>query len=247
MDGTDIDVVFFDAAGTLFEVRGSVGQIYSTIAARHGVQADAGELERAFRRAFRAQSVPTIAAAPEDLERSERRWWLDVVKQVFAERMPDRSLRDYFDEVFEFFQRAEAWDLFPEARSVLSFLHSRGFRLGVISNFDSRLLTLLRNLQIESYFAEVTLSWRAGAAKPDRRIFDAALESMGVESRRAIHVGDSLNEDFEGARSAGMHAILVDRGSAYRGAVDDRCRAGDLSEVCALLGTRHENHRFPRD
>lgn len=231
----DVEVVFFDAAGTLFDVHGSVGHIYSSIAARHGVTASPEEINRAFRTAFRERSLRGLMTAGEDVTRAEKEWWFDVVRAVFEGRMPEPVLRDYFHEVFEAFRRGEVWRLFPETRAALTRLRGAGCRLGIVSNFDSRLFDVLRDLGIEACFETVTLSWRAGAAKPDRKIFQAAVDAMHTSAGKSVHVGDSHSEDFLGARNAGLCAIHLDRGGNCTGNDHGAC-ARDLDEVCRLLG-----------
>ena len=54
-------------------------------------------------------------------------------------------------------------------------------------------------------------SGEAGAAKPDGAIFAHALETLGVEASEALHVGDNREADYDGARAAGIEALLVDR------------------------------------
>ncbi len=229
------DVVFLDAAGTLFDVRGSVGEIYSSAARRHGVDASPEELQRAFVRAFRQKSLESIPAC-RDGERllREKEWWLAIVGEVFAGRMPPSTLRKYFAEVFEIFRTAAAWRLFPDTLPSLKELKDAGCRLGVISNFDSRLIGLLQDLGIGSFFEQVTISWRVGAAKPDSKIFRCAVEAMDVDASRAVHVGDSLREDFAGASAAGLKAVLLDRRDLHAG-WKDGWRVRDLSEFCEAL------------
>jgi putative hydrolase of the HAD superfamily len=225
------ELIFLDAVGTLFRVRGSVGAIYGSIAERYGVIADSSRIELEFRRAFRSRSLaPLPSAAPGDTAAAEKRWWSDVVADVLGARMSGTVLRNYFEEVFEFYRGEGAWELYPDTTSALESLRERGYRLGVLSNFDSRLHPLLRGLGIDDFFESVTTSWEAGAAKPDPRIFRAALERMNVGPARALHVGDSRTEDYEGARSAGLRAVLLDRD----GNAPDADRVRDLTELCRL-------------
>ena len=206
-----IQVIFFDAAGTLFDVHGSVGEIYGRVARKYGVDADPVTLERAFSNAFHAKNAEGFSAHPGGDVRTERLWWMDVVRAVFAGRMPEGLLERYFDEVFDTFGRAESWDLFPDTVPGLGRLRSNGYRLGVLSNFDSRLFRLLAHLGLDRYFERVIISWRAGAAKPDRQAFERALDAMSAKPGEAVHVGDSIVDDYEGARQAGLGAILLDR------------------------------------
>jgi putative hydrolase of the HAD superfamily len=83
--------------------------------------------------------------------------------------------------------------------------------LGIVSNFDSRLFAVLRGLEIAELFDTVTISSLARAAKPSPKIFELALEKHAVDPDDAIHVGDSLRDDVEGATKAGLRAILLAR------------------------------------
>jgi putative hydrolase of the HAD superfamily len=204
-----IRVVFFDAAGTLFRVRGSVGEIYGRAARDLGVDADSREVEIAFRAAFHAKSREGLSHGQAGL-RAEKAWWKEVVRLAFADRMTPEVLNRYFENIFEVFRSAGTWELYPETRECLDHLHGR-CRLGVISNFDSRLFDVLAGLGIDSYFEHVILSWRSGSAKPDPAIFRRALDEMQVEAAHAVHVGDSPEEDARGAEAAGITGVLLDR------------------------------------
>ncbi len=243
-DGLDeTQAVFFDAAGTLFEVRGSVGEIYSTIARRHGVEAPALDLDRSFAAAFRAKSAEGLqgtAGGPG----AERAWWEDLVRRVFGSRMPSAVFPRFFEEVYEFFRTARAWILYEDTAPALDLLRARGCRLGVISNFDSRLTDVLAALGIGRFFECVVFSWQVRSAKPDARIFRHAIELMGVRPGEALHVGDSLEEDVCGARGAGMRAVLLDRSGRY-GDRSDGPRIGKLTELPALCAGAHAAGRFP--
>jgi putative hydrolase of the HAD superfamily len=211
-------IVFFDATGTLFEVRGGVGEIYSRIALHYGVEGDPDKILQAFSRSFRAQ--PPLAFPPEtpevELHRLERDWWYSLVRKVFDDSLLPR-LDDYFAEVFEYFRSEDAWQLFDDVIPTLTALKDSGMRLAVISNFDTRLEDLLRTLELDRFFDAVHISSRIGAAKPDVMIFKQVLNHHGVESHRALHVGDSLREDAEGAAGAGIHSLLLDRNSEFSG------------------------------
>lgn len=70
---------------------------------------------------------------------------------------------------------------------------------------------MLRGLGIADFFATVTISSLAKAAKPAPRIFEAALEKHAMDPEDALHVGDSLREDVEGARKAGLSSVWINR------------------------------------
>ena len=230
-----VEVIFFDAAGTLFHVRGSVGEIYSTIARKYGVASQPAEVQEAFVEAFRAKSTEGISPhASAGREQEERCWWMDVVRRAFSGRIPESVLPAYFEEVFDVFRGPGGWELYSDTRATLHRLQSNGYRLGVLSNFDSRLIDVLANLGIGEFFESVVFSWCAGFAKPDTRIFHHALHVMRVPAKSALHVGDSIEEDYRGASRAGIQALLLDRGNECPDA-DGILRITCLSELCGLL------------
>ena len=105
----------------------------------------------------------------------------------------------------------------PDAEEALETLAARGLALGVVSNWDCTLPRHLEALGLARFFAAVVTSAEAGAAKPDPRIFAAALERLGAAPDRTIHVGDGRS-DALGAAAAGIHfapAPLADAVAAW--------------------------------
>jgi putative hydrolase of the HAD superfamily len=233
----DIEVVFLDAAGTLFEVRGSVGQAYSRFGLRYGCALDQREIDCAFVDAFK--NAPPLAFPGLDeteTREAERLWWKAIVRKTLGSRIAESAFEKYFEEIFEFFGKGEAWHLFPDTRPSLERLQRRGYRLGIVSNSDSRLNDVLSALNLNCFFDQVLVSSRVGASKPSAAIFHKGLEAMQVSGSRAVHAGDSLEEDVEGARRAGLSAFLVDRQDRYRGWTAG-FRVRDPNELCRSLGS----------
>ena len=120
----------------------------------------------------------------------------------------------------------------------LAALRALGSPLGIVSNFDSRVLRILEGLDLARWFESVTLSSQVGATKPDRAIFARALAHHGVDAARALHVGDSPAEDCEGARAAGLRAVLIDR-SGRHASRPDLVRVDSLLQLAGIVrGTR---------
>ena len=217
MNSSPIKVIFFDAVGTLFDVKGSVGEVYLGYAKKYGVPATEQikkALNEAFKQTLKDMPLPIFSVdQPEKLKQCERLWWFDVVHAVFYRVGMFEGFDDFFDEVFAAFGQSIHWELFPETREVLSQLRHQGFELGIISNFDSRFFQVSRALGINGFFDSVTISSLVGAVKPAKKIFSHALDQHMLFPQEALHVGDHLIEDFEGARQAGLHAVLIDRSS----------------------------------
>lgn len=104
---------------------------------------------------------------------------------------------------------------FPEedALPTLATLHSMGYRLGLISNAsdDDNTQTLVDKAGVRPYMEVIISSAAVGVRKPNPRIFNLALEKMGVKPEQAAMVGDTLGADILGAKNAGLFAIWITR------------------------------------
>ena len=233
----NIHVVFFDAADTLFHVNGSVADIYLQHAVQYGFPQKPDSLvtiKQAFSRAFRDAPPPLFAATdPARIKQSERLWWFDIVHNVFYRVGMFERFDEFFERVFQVFEDPGSWRLFPETVATLAQLKAQGLELGIISNFDSRLFSVMRGLGIEGAFDTVTLSSLVQAAKPSPKIFQQALEKHAMDPDEALHVGDSLRDDVEGATKAGLHAVLLDRQGTHGGTGAHVIRT--LDELVPLL------------
>ncbi|MFO0773874.1 MAG: HAD-IA family hydrolase [Nitrospiraceae bacterium] len=241
-----IHTVLFDAAETLFTLKRPVSEIYLETAVRHGFRPkpDAEEtLKAAFRRAMADAPPPVfLVDDPKEIKRCERLWWFDVVHNVFYRVGMFERFDDFFDDVFQQFDGPSLWVLYPDTIATLQTLRARGMELGIVSNFDSRLFSVLRGLGLDGLFDTVTISSLARAAKPAPGIFRAAMEKHAVEPEDVVHIGDSLKEDMLGAKNAGVLGVWVDRSSGPAGArasvdmpVTPAHRITTLSELPAIL------------
>ena len=232
-----IQVIFFDAVGTLFHVKGSVGEVYLRYAAQYGVpQSDEWitKVNQAFKESFLQSPLPLFAVdQPEKLKQCERLWWFDIVHAVFYRVGMFEGFDEYFDEVFEAFRTANLWTVYPEVPRVLQRLKSQGYELGVISNFDTRFFEIYRGLHLDQYFDSVSISSLAGAAKPSPKIFQYALAQHVCDPEEAVHIGDSLHEDVHGAQQAHLLSILVDRDKT--GAESGEWVVRSLEEIPEIL------------
>jgi putative hydrolase of the HAD superfamily len=123
--------------------------------------------------------------------------------------------------------RFEPWE---DAAPALMQLRAAGLRLVVVSNWDCSLPEVLDGIGLGPLVDAVVTSAMVGAAKPDARIFEAALELAGCAPGEALHVGDSAEDDLMGAIGAGLRGLLLDR-RGTRGTAT----VTSLSELPALL------------
>ncbi len=139
----------------------------------------------------------------------------------------------WFEELYADFGSARAWAPFEDAVPALEALRARGLRLAVVSNWDSRLRNILEAHRLRPHFDAVVISAEVGWRKPHPAIFHRALELLGAEPGEVLHVGDSVGDDVDGARGAGIRPVLLDRAgckSAPGAAV-----VRDLRELAGLI------------
>ena len=234
MTNGKITTIFFDAADTLFFIKKGLGNTYAGVARKYGADPDTGALRRAFSKAFR--NAPPLAfggVSDEERKELEKDWWKKVVTDVYNEVGMFDAFDEHFDDLFEVF-RTEAWTLFPETVPVLEALKSKGYRLGIISNFDSRVYDVMERLGIYGFFDTFVISSEAGYAKPSHEIFLTALDKAEADPAESIHVGDDLKNDVHGPRALGIRAILLDRAGEYA-SLERMDRVKDLTEIESYL------------
>ena len=207
---TKFKAVFFDAGGTLLHPYPSVGEIYAKVGKKYGSKAEAAQLEHSFREIWLKHDGLARLQSHSD-EKLERNFWKTLVEEVFTAAGGVNDFEVFFTELYDLFARPEVWRLYPDVEDLLKNLKKQGKKLGIVSNWDSRLFHICEGLELNQYFDFVLASAVFGASKPSPKIFEEALKRSGVDAKDAVHIGDSFKDDIEGAGGAGMSAILIDR------------------------------------
>jgi len=221
----DVTHVFLDVGGTLLAPLPGATDIFHGALLRRGHPIDRDTVYRVLRRAGGVMSL----IRPIEAERSKE--YFRAFNARMVEHMGVTPDEELLDEIGGTFQEI-GWELYPEARPTLEALRDAGFRLGIVSNASHALPKMLEDAGIASFFDPVTYSFEAGAEKPDVRIFRRALAQAGSEPEQAVHVGDSYDQDYLGARNAGLHAILIQR----EGDPPEPCpHIRSLSDLLSLL------------
>ncbi|PSF39508.1 hydrolase [Aphanothece hegewaldii CCALA 016] len=208
-------VIFLDAVGTLFGVKGSVGEVYGTIAASFGVYVAPTLLNEAFYQSFKAS--PALAFPNVELSKVpqlEFLWWKVVAYSTFTQvGVIEQFINfdDFFGKLYDYFAQPEPWIVYPDVIKSLIRWQNQGIELGIISNFDSRIYSVLKQLNLADYFSSVTISSEVGFAKPHQQIFTIALDKHDCLAEQAWYIGDSLTEDYYGAKAIGMNPFLIKR------------------------------------
>jgi putative hydrolase of the HAD superfamily len=208
-----IEAVLLDVGGTLIECRPSAAELYASTLSRWGPSVRGEEVEPIFRAAWEqaTQAHPPGLDRYHELKGGEREWWGALLRRVLGELGHPAPWEPVLDELFEAFSSPELWHVYPEVHEVLVELRRRGLRLGVLSNWDSRLPALLARLDLAAYFDAVLVSALEGIEKPAPEIFERAAARLRADPRVCLHAGDSPLDDVRGAEAAGVFAVLVDR------------------------------------
>lgn len=213
------DAVTFDAGNTLLRCHPPPRVLYAEALSRYGPVVTPDEVAPAFADAW----VEMQRRTPSGLDRysahpgGERAWWGAFLREVLARLGHPAPWEPLLDDLYAAFARIEVWRAYPEVAGALEGLRATGVGLAVVSNWDRRLPEILEGLGLAGFFTVVVVSAREGVEKPASAIFHRALDRLGVAPQRALHVGDSPRDDYQGAEGAGLSAALVDRHRLFVG------------------------------
>jgi len=199
--------VFLDAGDTLLAPTPSFEGRFIAVARAEGVELAEAAVAAAFAAAARRAVWPTDWTDPA----TQREFWCGHYTDILGELRYEGDRAALADRMFEAFSDPAAYKLFDDVRPALDALAGRGLKLGVISNFEPWLATVLELEGVDHLFAATAISGVLGVAKPEPGIFLWALQQAAVEAGSALHVGDHLDVDVSGARAVGMAGVLIDR------------------------------------
>jgi HAD superfamily hydrolase (TIGR01549 family) len=198
---------------------------YARIAARHGVSVDVNRYDEA-----REAAALNLKRHPELLH--DDTIWHRFTEEIFVGMGgPEAIASECATEIEQGWEVSENFELFEDALPVLDELRRTGLLLGLVSNGirDLNEFVVHHRLDVDA----VVGSRAHGYVKPHPTIFQAALQQLGAEPAEAAMVGDSIEEDIEGARALGMRAILIDRDDRH---ADVEERLTDLYGLPTALG-----------
>ncbi|TVU42984.1 hypothetical protein EJB05_09413 [Eragrostis curvula] len=190
--------LLLDAGGTLLQVARPVAETYASIGRRYGVTKPEKSIKEGFKRAFAAPWPKTLR-----YQGDGRPFWRIVVAEATG-----CTDDDYFEEVYQHYAHGDAWRLPDGADTTLRELKDAGVKLAVVSNFDTRLRKLLKDLNVSDMFDAIVVSSEVGFEKPAPEIFKIALDQISVEASKAVHVGDDETADKAGANAIGLECWL---------------------------------------
>ncbi|CAM9197653.1 unnamed protein product [Chrysoparadoxa australica] len=246
-------LITFDAVGTLIRPAQTRGEIYRETFLRAICYSERLPppmvfdkiIDETYEALCRESPLYGLGKAPTSSE-----WWTDLVAvsllevcerhDIDQQKVLD-NLEAMADDLFyEIYSGPEAWERVDDVDDMLEALalwrDEGGPQLGVVSNCDERLSTILENLGLLQFFDHLIISRETGAEKPNRQIFDAALSRAGLANPiEALHVGGDVEKDIIGAMGAGWQSIRMCHG------IGNRPRHGLLEDLGYEYVTSHDD------
>jgi putative hydrolase of the HAD superfamily len=217
--------VVFDVDFTIARPGPDLGpEGYARLGARYGLTLDPGLYESA-----RRSALSTLERHPE-LEHDEEIWVL-FTQRIIEGMGGDGDTYGCAREMTRAWEHAHHFDLFDDVLPTLDDLRARGLAIGLLSNTARDLAVFVEHHSLD---VDAVLTSRVhGKTKPHQSIFLRMLELLDVPAAEAAMVGDSVEDDVEGAQAVGMQAVLLDRDGRHP---EIEGRLTDLRGLPAALG-----------
>jgi len=205
-----ITAVFFDAGNTFLSPCKSIGKIYAQLAKEIGYifssEAMDDRISEAWEKHLCLKKARNFQCTNDTLIKD----WKHFVRNVLPENISANDFDKLFYHIFTRFGEAEFYTLANGFIDTISTLKEMNLQLGLVSNWDNRLLTLLKAFNLYSLFDTLTISYEAGVEKPNTKIYNIACQRIKVLPENALMIGDSINGDIEAPESIGMTGMLYD-------------------------------------
>jgi len=221
-----LKAVLFDLGGTLIQTP-EVSEIMKQMLEAKGILCSVEEISKAREKADKR------IGGYDDLPRMREEFWIKWNTEILRPlgiRKDLRVLATWISEAWWDYAQAR---LYPEVRKVLRRLRERGLKLGVVTNgLKSDIDKVLPQVGLTDAFDIVVVTDSVGKMKPDKEIFLHALKKLDVKPHEAIFIGDRIEEDYDGAKNAGIKALLIDRENKIEENVD---KIQSLKEILEIL------------
>jgi putative hydrolase of the HAD superfamily len=220
-----IDLVTFDLYDTLIELNPPRWERLAEAARKQGIAVDPVTLRDADRIAEDYFSIENGRLPIRDRLQPEREAFrLELMRRwLEAAGLPHdpetvKTLRQAYMSEFDEVPDHHHYRLFDDVLPALRALRRAGIQTAVISNADADVTIVCTHFAFAPLMDLIVTSALVGYEKPDPRTYRAALDPLGIDPARAVHIGDQPKSDVVGARGVGMGAVLIDRYNRHNGA-----------------------------
>ncbi len=231
-----VKAVFFDFYKTLCFHRHSLEENLERIAKRYDVEVNWERCQTALESLFANTSVPDPTTDYSLLEvlMTVMARECEFIREVGIEKHVEQIAWELLQSGHYLFA-ANSATLYDDVIPTLQRFRDEGFKLAIVSNWDTPLEPLTERLGIAEYFDAIVASHdaRVRSEKPDPHIFNYALTAVNVSVEKVVHVGDTYQADIVGARGVGIRPILLDRDGTQADRWEEAIQS--LSELPEML------------
>jgi HAD superfamily hydrolase (TIGR01549 family) len=205
--------VIFDVGGTLMHPDWE--RLAKLLSADTGYKLTVEELKQTFGNVLRDYNLK-LKEGSEPSSDENRPGWL-FLRTFRSCGMDEETCSNLYDAMHALHLERHLWsEMDEDAPFVLDSLRQAGFAVAAISNTeDGRVEELLKLGEIADHFDFILDSHLVGCKKPDKIIFQMAIDRYSIEPKEAVYVGDSYGHDALGASNAGLRPILLDPLNIY--------------------------------
>ena len=221
-----VKLITFDAMDTLFTTKNQPGVSYFLAAKTlyPKLEKSSGKIEGLIKQSFRSVFSKYYKDYTKKGQSRDtcKEFWHNVIGETLDKSgvsLEDNEMRRVTNKLYEDFETSLNWEAFSEVGETLEKLHSMNVRLGIVSNFDERLDKVLISLDLKKYFEFIVYPpVTKGIGKPDIRIYQCMIEKFSnCNPNEILHIGDSLELDYNAAAKMGINGLLLDRSNMMQG------------------------------
>jgi putative hydrolase of the HAD superfamily len=210
----EVRAIAFDAVGTVIHPQPPATVVYADVGRRFGSKRSGAEIVLRFTAAFDHEEAVDQANGLQTSEVREVERWCHIVGEVLDDVTVPAAC---FRELFEHFSRADSWICDADAAATIETLNRRGYALGMASNYDGRLRSVVAGLPPLAPLQRLIISSEVGWRKPSPQFFLAVCQAFHFPAQSILYIGDDPANDYDGARAAGLRAVLYDPNAKHQG------------------------------
>ncbi len=204
--------IFFDVGNTLLLPSPSVADICAEVLSWRGHTVEPAKLTAAV--AFADQTYEQRYREDDSFwmkEADTAKFWIELYALMLNEVGLEGEAEEVAEELYTEFGDGERWQPYPDVIPALERLSGLDYKIGLVSNWDTRLTSISIETGLSKYMDFVISSANVGYLKPQPEIFELALERADTQPHETLHIGDHYYADIMGARSVGITPVLLDR------------------------------------
>lgn len=210
--------VYLDVGETLLHLTKHPYEIYGSVFQKYGLVQNSSIDKKFFLEQFHlamkemnSKSNPDFKDRYTIHEGGQDGWWTELI-DLFLQKIHSSFVKpsvEVYQEIFSIFDNPNLWKVNSGFEALLSFAKENQIGLGIISNWDLRLRTLLEKKNLTSYFHPILISAEFGYEKPSLKIFLHAQELIGLRPSQIFYVGDKPELDYYPPKQIGWNAFLL--------------------------------------